>query len=295
MRNCIYSQYDEYFYLTYSKYMALFYFYISWLLCIKQQSSETATSWQTEIRTHWENTRWNKMYCLLKMVFSELDSKILLMKLTTGEGRIKRRGKELRKNFTGEVCRQQIRHEKGTPGRLPYLTTCAEWKHSCSSTLKAMGRKRRKANPTRTEKVNEEKQRQAWTARFRCPTRVEDSMLPVTCDCDTLIFSPLCSTLHPHVSWLPPLSHYNNPWVFMTSLSCCATSPIPDCPRSPVSWKCPPQAGRLPRRQDPRGYLQLQLPCQPISSILCPVFRPPCTRRCAALLSHGFPHWSTFL
>lgn len=90
-RNSIYSEYDEYFYLTYSK--SVFLFYVSWLLYIKQQSSETTTSWQMEIRIHWINTRWNKilyfLYCLLKMVFNELDSKILLIKLTTDEGKIK--------------------------------------------------------------------------------------------------------------------------------------------------------------------------------------------------------------
>lgn len=60
--------------LTYSKYMDLiFFFYVSWLLLIKQQSSEPAT----EIRIQWINTRQNKMmyfwHCLFKMIFSELD------------------------------------------------------------------------------------------------------------------------------------------------------------------------------------------------------------------------------
>lgn len=88
------------------------------------------------------------------MVFSELDSKISLIKLTTDEGIIKCWVTELRDNLGGEVCRQQIRQEKGKLGRLLYLTAHAEGKHSCSSILKAMGRKRMKANPTRTEKVN---------------------------------------------------------------------------------------------------------------------------------------------
>lgn len=33
----VYSEYDEYFYSTYSKCVALFYFYVSWLLHITQQ------------------------------------------------------------------------------------------------------------------------------------------------------------------------------------------------------------------------------------------------------------------
>ena len=66
------------------------------------------------------------LYCLLKIVLSELDSKILLINLKTDEGKIKQWGKEPRNNFTGEVCRQQVRQEKGKSGRLPYLTACAE-------------------------------------------------------------------------------------------------------------------------------------------------------------------------
>lgn len=50
-RKSISSEYDEYFYFTYSKYMFLFYFYVSWLLRIKQQPSDMAASWQMEIRS----------------------------------------------------------------------------------------------------------------------------------------------------------------------------------------------------------------------------------------------------
>lgn len=91
----------------------LFYFCVSWLLYIKQQSSETATSWQREIRIHWKNPWWNKMldflYYLLEIVFSDLDSKIVFIKLTTDEEKIRRWSKELRENFSGEACRQQIK------------------------------------------------------------------------------------------------------------------------------------------------------------------------------------------
>lgn len=98
----------------------------------------------------------------------------------------------------------------------------------------------------------------------------------------------------PHVLWHPPTSHCNNPQVFMTSLSCCDILFVPDIPGNPGSWKCLPQADLLLHQWDPHLYLQLQLPCQPISSVLCPMLRTSYTIWCAALLSHIFPHWSTF-
>lgn len=177
----------------------------------------------------------------------------------------------------------------GKSGKLLYLTACAGGKHSCSSTLKVMLKKRMKANPTRTEKVNEEKQDQVWTARSRCPTRLEDTTSSVTCCCETFIFSALSNALQ-CPSHLMSCDHFQHSTVIIprSSLSCCAISPVPDIPGNPGSCKCPRQAGLLQHQQDPDTYLQLQLPHQPVSFMLCPMLRAPCTRQCAASFCHAF-------
>lgn len=152
-----YSEYDAYFYFTYSNFFL--FFCVSWLLYIKQQLSETATSWQREIRIHWINPWWNKMLsflsCLLKMVFSELDSKMVSIKLTTDEEKLRGEVKNWGRIFLVGLADSKL---NGKSGKFLFLTACDEGKHSCSSTLKVMVKKRMKANPTRTGKVNEEKQ-----------------------------------------------------------------------------------------------------------------------------------------
>lgn len=196
-----YSEYDAYFYFTYSKYLFyLFYFCVSWLLHTKQQSSETATSQQREIRIHWINPWWNKMldflYCLLEMVFSEFESKIVSIKLTTDEEKLRGEVKNWERIFMVRLADSKL---NGKSGKILYLTACAVRKGgkcSCRNSLKVMVKKRMKTNSTRTEKVNEDKQEQVWTATSRCPNRLEDAMLSMTCYCEIFIFSALPSVLN---------------------------------------------------------------------------------------------------
>lgn len=149
----IYSEYDVFFYFTYSIFFLNF--CVSWLLYIKQQSSETATSQQREIRIHWINSWWNKMlnflYCLLEMVFSELESKKVSVKLTTDGEKTKRWSKELRENFSGEACRHQIKCKIKKTSLSHSMCT---WKTFLQQYFKGNGKEENEANSTRTEKVN---------------------------------------------------------------------------------------------------------------------------------------------
>lgn len=112
------------------------------------------------------------------------------------------------------------------------------------------------------------------TARSRCPNRLEDATLSVTCYYEIFIFSA-----HQYSSHLMPLC--NNPLcpavpfhlflIFLETLGVVNALPRQGCCSTSRPWHTPAAAAP-----------------PACSSMLCPVLRTSCARQCAALFCHAF-------